>query len=118
MNRQMGMAMTVAFLAVVAGTLSAGGVTWSPTATGTYSWADPDNWGGTLPTTNDTVTFGALSGNQTIDAPEGSVAGLRIRRNRIPPGMATDLLHADGLFRNYGGNILLFLSWNSYDYQE
>ncbi|MBQ7190061.1 MAG: hypothetical protein IJR99_11665 [Kiritimatiellae bacterium] len=76
MNRQMGMAMTVAFLAVVAGTLSAGGVTWSPTATGTYSWADPDNWGGTLPTTNDTVTFGALSGNQTIDAPEGSVAGL------------------------------------------
>lgn len=66
-----------AFLAVLTGTFSAGAVNWLPTAAGTYSWGEPANWDGVCPTTNDTAAFGgtSLSGDQTVEMPDGSVAG-------------------------------------------
>ena len=45
-------------------------------AAGDYSWDEPGNWGGTLPTVDDTAKFSGPSGNQTITMPQGSVAGL------------------------------------------
>ena len=55
------------------------GIEWSRTAVGTYQWNDTDNWsGGALPSATDEAYFRnniSTTGKQTINMPDGTVAG-------------------------------------------
>ena len=73
--------LAIAAIALMSATtvFSAFGIDWKPTAVGTYQWNDTANWtGGALPTATDEAKFPnniATEGNQTINMPEGTVAG-------------------------------------------